>query len=196
TTFRQADSLRAPRSDGPGRLASSGLARLPRAIWQAGNAAIGRLLGRQRGQPLEPQVRARMEQAYGTDFSDVRVHNNPAAQDTAGVLGVEAFTHGADIYLGRGAPATESAAGKKLLAHELAHVVQQRQAGAVNENQVSQPGDVFEGDADRAAQTASAGQAAHLATSGTPAAVQCQFREETGACRNEIQQVLGIDRSA
>src|SRR5262245_40545718 len=98
-TRPQVKSARAPRSDIPRRLMSTSLAGLPRAIWQAGNAAIGRLLGRRSGgQPLEARTRAEMEQAFGTDFGDVRLHDDAAAQATAGALGAQALTHGDNVY--------------------------------------------------------------------------------------------------
>ena len=77
-------------------------------------------------QPLPQPVRAFMEPRFGSDFADVRVHTDRAAHDANAALQAEAFTHGDDIYFGAGrTPGTDP-----LTAHELAHVVQQRQTGA------------------------------------------------------------------
>jgi len=76
------------------------------------------------GQPLEPSTRAFMESRFGHDFSQVRVHAGPRAAPSARALNARAFTLGSDIVLG----ARESVAPNKLLAHELAHIVQQARA--------------------------------------------------------------------
>lgn len=78
-----------------------------------------------------------MEQAFGENFENVRVHDDATAQQKASELDAEAFTHGEDIYLGAGSPSIESAERKSLFAHELAHVVQQRQAGGITKPTVS-----------------------------------------------------------
>ena len=78
------------------------------------------------GQALEPGVRRRMESAFGRDFSQVRVHNDPAAARSAAGLQAQAYTQGRDIYFGAGRYAPQTGAGQRLLAHELAHVAQQQ----------------------------------------------------------------------
>ena len=78
------------------------------------------------GEPLAEPVREFMEPRFGTDFGDVRVHTDGAAQQANKSLQAEAFTYGQDIYFGSGrAPSNDA-----LTAHELSHVVQQRRAGA------------------------------------------------------------------
>jgi hypothetical protein len=74
------------------------------------------------GQPLAPAVLQRAEAAFGTRFSDVRVHVGPHASR----LGAVAFTNGSDIHFAPGHYELHSTRGRHLLAHELAHVVQQR----------------------------------------------------------------------
>ncbi|MCA8977971.1 MAG: DUF4157 domain-containing protein, partial [Planctomycetes bacterium] len=72
-------------------------------------------------------VRAKMERAFGSDFSDVRIH----AESTRAVdLGAMAFTQGREIHIAPGQWAPATSAGQNLLGHELAHVLQQR-AGRV-----------------------------------------------------------------
>lgn len=73
------------------------------------------------GAPLCPMMRERMEESYGADFSDVRVHTGEAAHEAAQALNARAFTHGNHIYLARG----ESAGDSNLMSHELAHTIQQ-----------------------------------------------------------------------
>lgn len=89
--------------------------------------AIGERLARARGggRPLAAAVRRRMEQHIGADFSGVRIHSGAEAADMNRVIDSYAFTSGLDVYFlpGRYQPGTP--AGDRLLAHELAHVVQQ-----------------------------------------------------------------------
>jgi hypothetical protein len=77
------------------------------------------------GSPLDPTVRRDMERRFAHDFSQVRVHSGPAADQSARDVSANAYTVGHDIAFaaGRYAPATH--AGRRLVAHELAHVVQQ-----------------------------------------------------------------------
>jgi hypothetical protein len=77
------------------------------------------------GSPLPEETRAYMEPRFGADFSGVRVHTGGEAVQMNKELKAQAFTHGQDIYLGTGRYDPGSTAGKRLLAHELTHVVQQ-----------------------------------------------------------------------
>ena len=81
------------------------------------------------GRPLEPHVRADMEQRFSTDLSAVRVHTGPGANRAADALDAEAFTHGRDIAFGAQRYAPRTGEGTRLLAHELAHVIQQSRGG-------------------------------------------------------------------
>lgn len=73
------------------------------------------------GRPLPLAVRSFMEPRFGVDFSDVRVHDGPADRRNAERIGARAFTHRNHIWMGEG----ESVDNRRLLAHELTHVVQQ-----------------------------------------------------------------------
>ena len=75
--------------------------------------------------PLPGTVRAFMEPRFGADFGGVRVHTGGDAVQMNRDLKAQAFTHGQDIYFGAGQYDPGTDAGKRLLAHELAHVVQQ-----------------------------------------------------------------------
>lgn len=77
------------------------------------------------GSPLPADLSASMGGAMGADFSGVRVHTDSAAAGLSGYLGARAFTHGRDIYFNDRQFSPNSSAGKRLLAHELTHTVQQ-----------------------------------------------------------------------
>ena len=81
------------------------------------------------GQALEPAVRQEMTGRFGHDFSQVRVHADADAAHSARALDAQAYTVGRDIVFGAGRFAPETREGRRLLAHELTHVVQQHQAG-------------------------------------------------------------------
>lgn len=84
------------------------------------------------GQPLPKELRSEMEAHLGADFSGVRLHTNSEASQLNRRLAARAFTHGKDIYLDSGEYNPTSREGKRLLAHELTHVVQQ--SGGVKES--------------------------------------------------------------
>jgi hypothetical protein len=77
------------------------------------------------GRPLDPQTRHTMETRFGYDFSAVRIHDDARAAATADSIDAAAFTVGQDIAFGPGRFTPATAQGSELLAHELAHVVQQ-----------------------------------------------------------------------
>jgi hypothetical protein len=78
------------------------------------------------GQPLPTSTRAFFEPRFGQDFSQVRVHNDARAAETARAVQARAYTVGQDVVFGAGQYAPETGEGRRLLAHELTHVVQQR----------------------------------------------------------------------
>ncbi|MGW6722917.1 eCIS core domain-containing protein [Streptomyces sp. NPDC054995] len=95
------------------------------------------------GRPLEDTVRTDMESRLGADFSDVRVHDDRAAKASAAEVGARAYTSGSHVVIGDGG------GDRHTLAHELTHVIQQRQgqvAGTDNGGglKVSDPSDRFE----------------------------------------------------
>lgn len=94
----------------------------------AGNRAVQSLVGG--GRPLPQPVRGEMESRFATELGDVRIHDDAQAHDSAESLGAKAYAFGEHIIVGeRYAP--ESWKGKRLLVHELAHVIQQRRGGPV-----------------------------------------------------------------
>lgn len=78
------------------------------------------------GQPLVPHLRAYFEPRFKQDFRNVRVHTGRAAADAAHSVNALAYTTGDEVVFGAGQYAPETTAGRGLLAHELAHVVQQK----------------------------------------------------------------------
>jgi len=80
------------------------------------------------GQALSPEIRASFEPRFGVDFSAVRVHTDDAAARSAASLQAAAYTVGHHLVFGAGHYAPGSTSGRRLIAHELAHVVQQRGA--------------------------------------------------------------------
>lgn len=84
------------------------------------------------GQPLDTATRAFMESRLGHDFGPVRIHQDGAAAESARAVSARAYTVGRDVVFGAGEYRPQTTAGKRLLAHELTHVVQQgaNRAGA------------------------------------------------------------------
>lgn len=77
------------------------------------------------GEPLPANIRRDMEGAMGADLTGVRIHRDAEAASLSNQLQAQAFTHGNDIYFGAGKYDTQSQSGQHLLAHELAHTLQQ-----------------------------------------------------------------------
>jgi len=77
------------------------------------------------GHPLDSPTRTFMESRFGHDFSRVRVHADDRAAESAGAIGARAYTLGSHIVFGTGRYASGSSDGRRLLAHELTHVMQQ-----------------------------------------------------------------------
>nr|WP_233518612.1 DUF4157 domain-containing protein [Streptomyces corynorhini] len=126
---------------------------------------------REPGTPLSGGLRSEMEARLNADFSNVRLHTGSAAQSSAAELGARAYTSGSHVVIGRGGE------DKHTLAHELTHVIQQRQgpvSGADNGSglRVSDPSDRFEREAEANAHRVMSGPAPTVAaaTSGSDAA--------------------------
>jgi Domain of unknown function (DUF4157) len=112
-------------------------------------AALSRRRGY--GEPLEEGVRTDLETKFGESFHDVRIHKDGEADALARSVSATAFTTGTDIYFAEGKFNPDSAEGKELIAHEAAHVSQQRGGPTSGPMRVSQPGEPLEREAERAA---------------------------------------------
>lgn len=77
------------------------------------------------GHPLDVATRSFMEARFNHDFGDVRVHTDPRAAETARQVGARAYTVGRDVVFGSNKYSPATFEGKRLLAHELTHVIQQ-----------------------------------------------------------------------
>jgi Domain of unknown function (DUF4157) len=109
---------------------------------------------RSSGQPLAPDVRSFMETRFGHDFSRVRIHTDSKAAETAHTMEARAYTLGRDIVFGAAQYAPRTTAGRQLLAHELAHTIQQRSSVALPMQaklRLSRASDPAEAAADQAA---------------------------------------------
>jgi hypothetical protein len=80
----------------------------------------------QPGQALDQDTRGDMESRFGADFGGVRLHTDSAAADSAAAVDAHAYTVGQHVVFGQGQYQPQSEAGRHLLAHELAHTVQQQ----------------------------------------------------------------------
>src|SRR5690349_22131117 len=122
------------------------------------------------GRSLDPATRASLEQRLQHDFGAVRVHADAGAADAARAIGARAYTVGQDIVFGRGEYRPGTTEGTRLLAHELAHVVQQRR-GVSLDGGIGRVGDAYERQADAVADAVAAGRpAAGLLPSASAAA--------------------------
>ncbi|MFJ4595329.1 MULTISPECIES: DUF4157 domain-containing protein [unclassified Kitasatospora] len=193
----------APAADGLGLSLGGGSAQTALALQRGiGNAAVSRVIERSRhqhgagcdhpqaavgagapvqrstvhdvlstgGRPLDDATRTEMEARIGADFSDVRIHTGQAARASAAEVGARAYTSGNHVVIGDGGM------DRHTLAHELTHVVQQRQgpvAGTDNGDglKVSSPSDRFEREAEaNATRVLSGAVPAQRRTGDAPAA--------------------------
>ena len=81
------------------------------------------------GEPIAPSLRTVFEARFGYDFSGVRTHHGADAAHAAVALGARAFTVGDHIFFGSGEYQPESPSGRRLIAHELTHTIQQQPPG-------------------------------------------------------------------
>jgi Domain of unknown function (DUF4157) len=146
------------------------LSRRPSQVSPVSCALDGSL--RSPGVPLPEATRRTMEASFGRDFSAVRVHDDVRAAAAAAELDAAAFTIGQDVVFAAGRYTPSTAAGLRLLGHELAHTVQQRDAR--KEAAPVPPGSTFEAQADAAGAQAAAGGRVTTPLTSSPLAVARQ----------------------
>jgi len=141
------------------------------------------------GQSLPASLRDSFGHGLGADLSQVRVHTDPDAAAAAVSVSARAFAIGQDIFFADGAYDPGSAAGQHLIAHEVAHTVQQQGAAASTQFKLdeSQLGDALETEADRAADA--------LMSGGTAPALsraRAQISRDTGGAKPDKATVFPI----
>jgi hypothetical protein len=160
-----------PGNAAPGKVPAT--ARIARMVMRDGagtptadaDAAVERA-GASSGAPLPADVRARFEGSLGADLSAVRVHTGSASAEATRAVGARAYALGNDIHFADGQYRPTDAFGIHLLAHEVAHTVQQSGGAPAPQYklEVSQPGDAAELEADRAAEAMVRGEPASVTT--------------------------------
>lgn len=164
-------------------LGAQGLLGLQRAVGNAGvtelveekPSPVHEVINSGGGSPLPADVRADMEARFGgQDFSDVRIHTDSAAHESAKAVNAQAYTVGSNIVFQRGLYDPSSPSGQHMLAHELTHVVQQRNGPVDGTDagggvKISDPSDRFEREAAANADRIMSQPATVTAASGGPA---------------------------
>ncbi|MEU8763161.1 DUF4157 domain-containing protein [Streptomyces sp. NPDC048659] len=145
------------------------------------------------GRPLDDATRTDMEARLGADFSDVRVHDDSAARASAAEVGARAYTSGSHVVIGDGG------ADRHTLAHELTHVIQQRQgpvAGTDNGSglRVSDPSDRFEREAEANATRVLTGPAPAPQAPTAPAEASPEAARPAPAVQRAIGLEVEVDR--
>src|SRR2546427_9080181 len=161
---------------------TAGNATVTAALEEQEPSLVKEVVGSGGGTPLDTDTRGFMESRLGSDFSDVRVHTDATASESARSVQAHAYTVGNDVVFQSGKYAPENDSGKRMLAHELTHVVQQRSgpvAGtpAPGGIKVSHPSDTFEQAAESSADRVMTGANPAPATSA-PASVQREDDDE------------------
>lgn len=176
---------------------TAGNASVAAALEEQEPSAVKDVVGSGGGSPLDRETKGFMESRLGADFSDVRVHTDGKASESATSVQAYAYTVGSDIVFQSGKYEPDSDSGKRMLAHELTHVVQQRSgpvdgtpaAGGIK---ISDPSDRFE----RAAESS----ADRVMSSAGPAPIAAappslQRAEEEGPEGEEGAQRLAMQRA-
>ncbi|MFZ4699113.1 MAG: DUF4157 domain-containing protein [Candidatus Methylumidiphilus sp.] len=154
----------------------------------AGNSAVNHLVNSLGGgSPLPMELRGDMEQRFGEDFSQVRMHTDARAAESAEGFDAKAYTVGNNIVFNEGRFNPTVPEGKRLLAHELAHVVQQGRGGNVAPTSF---GASVEQEAINASNEAVAGRNPIEISGKTGVGVACDQDEEVKAKRREERRFI------
>lgn len=158
----------------------------------AGRSPVHDVVSSGGGQSLDPDTRTDMESRLGADFSDVRVHTDSAAHDSAKDVGARAYTVGNNVVFQRDAYDPSSHEGRTTIAHELTHVVQQR-SGPVDGTEapggirVSDPSDRFEQEASANAERVMAQPAPVPEAGSAPASVPVAAPSASAAVQRQAE---------
>jgi hypothetical protein len=179
-----------------------GMLRLQRAVGNGGARGLAEespvldVVSSGGGRPLDAPVRDDMEARLGADFGDVRVHTDDRAHDSAQSVNAHAYTVGSNVVFQRDRYDPGSSEGRTMLAHELTHVIQQRNgpvdgSPAVGGVRVSDPSDRFEREAASSAERAMSAPSAPVSADASPAAVQRQEAPEEEEQQEEAPTAQG-----
>ncbi len=153
------------------------------------------------GRPIETSVRRVMEERLGQDFSRVRVHTEPSAARSADAIDARAYAVGSDVVFARGQYAPDTPVGRRLLTHELVHVMQQP-TNTKSPTHIGTTDGIYERQATQIADRVMTGQplSTHIRSqiSTSPPALMCASEEEltrratypTATERRQILEVL------
>jgi hypothetical protein len=144
---------------------------------------------RSAGQPLDEQTRSLMEPRFGHDFSQVRVHTDGLAAESAKAVNAVAYTVENNIVFGAGRYGPRTRVGQTLLLHELTHVVQQAST-PTRTGEIGSPSDVLEQQADAVARRTLDPSTLHPATLGPTPLIQRALDSIAGAC---LDWIGGLD---
>jgi hypothetical protein len=133
------------------------------------------------GRPLDDSARTFMEPRFGHDFSQVRVHADSQARSSARAVDARAYTVGSDIVFRDGPPTFRTFDDRRLLAHELTHVVQQQGHTSNAVSVRSHSGDGFEREADVVAADVINGSAARVTQHAATPFIGRDNKKETAA---------------
>lgn len=142
------------------------------------------------GQALDRRTQNQMSARFGHNFSQVRIHTDSRAEESAQAMGANAFTVGDDIVFRHGKFTPSSPDGEHLRAHELTHVAQQSRWGAGEAGRISQRIDSSEREADSLADAVRAGQSVQV--SAAPCAAVAR-EEAEGDGKNKAIAALAND---
>jgi len=162
---------------------------------EEGGSPVLDVVGKGGGQVLPPELRTDMESRLGADFSSVRIHTDGRAAASAAAVQARAYTVGEEVVFGSGGLDASSSDGRRTLAHELTHVVQQR-SGPVDGTptgdgiSVSDPSDRYERQAEQVA-THALQDPATPAPAASPAPTGVQ-REELAQPEEPVLQAQGM----
>lgn len=141
------------------------------------------------GQALDKRTQTNMSARFGHDFSQVRIHTDARAGESADALGANAYALGSDIFFGEGKFTPGSLDTERLLAHELTHVVQQERFGPGDPARTSARGDASEREADTLASQVMMGHAVHVQSA--PGAALARDEDGGGGLFDRISSGMG-----
>lgn len=172
---------RSSQLEAPRHPIASGLLRKPRdgnGVAEGAEAAVA-AASASSGERLPETLMRTFEASLGADLSSVRIHTGGASADASHAVGARAYAVGQDIHFGAGQYDPASTAGQHLIAHEVAHTVQQQGGTARRQHklEVSAPHDAAEHEADAAADAMIGGRAFAIGGGGGAVARKTVFRD-------------------